>query len=119
MTFTRRAWLTVLLVFTMAAGGKRPRRTPLDPSELAALTAALDAAKFSEEKLAVLQQATRASAFTCAQVVALLDHVDFVDTKVRAVVVVAPWLSDPGNARLIIDSFSGIEREHVAAILSR
>lgn len=75
-----------------------PTKLPISATELAAVTAALQAQPFAADRIATLTSAAATRWFTIAQVGTLLDLFSSGGDKVDAVRILAPRVVDPENA---------------------
>lgn len=85
-----------------------------------ALVAAVRNERFSEGQLNVIQQAATRNYFRVGQLKNLIELLSFSATKLRALELGAPRLTDPENAFMLYDAFTfSADKEQAKAILQR
>ena len=92
----------------------------MDESPFRALVGVVRNEGSADAQLTVIQQAATRNFFRVAQVKALIDILPYSATKLRALELTAPRLTDPENAFAIFDAFtfSG-DKEQAKQILRR
>jgi hypothetical protein len=77
----------------------------ISPSKLQQLIAAVEDASFSDDKLGVVQNSANYNYYRCAQVVQILEQIDFGDTKIEALRILRPKIVDPENSIVLEKAF--------------
>jgi hypothetical protein len=92
----------------------------MDDAAFARLAAAVKKESFSENQVTIIETAARGNHFRVAQVKTLLEPIAFSASKLRALEMVAPRLTDPQNNFELYDCFSfSADKDRARQILRR
>jgi hypothetical protein len=97
-----------------------PQHHAMDDGAFGTLVTSVRNESFSEDQLAVVEQASTRSHFRAAQLKTLIDTVSFSATKLRVLELCAPHIVDSENVFTLFDAFTfSADKEQARQILRR